>query len=83
MRFSVAYCVPAALAIAFTLSPARAQSPLISAWLAANTACKSGAGDASKIQKACEKRDQISARLERKGCVHQEDGDWWKCQRGR
>ena len=28
---------------------------------------------------ACEKRDQISARLKRRGCLYQEDGDWWKC----
>jgi hypothetical protein len=29
--------------------------------------------------KACAKRDEIGARLERRGCVYQEDGDWWKC----
>ena len=60
-------------------TPAHAQSPLITAWLAANAECKGGHGDDPKTAQACEKRDQIGARLKRRGCVYQEAGDWWKC----
>ena len=60
-------------------APAHAQSPLIQGWLAANTECKGGRGDDPKTQRACEKRDQLSARLKRRGCLYQENGDWWKC----
>ena len=58
--------------------PAQAQPPVLTAWLAANAECKGGHGD-PKTAKACEKRDQIGARLKRRGCVYQEDGDWWRC----
>ncbi len=78
-----------AVAIALTLAalgfvvrlaaPAHAQPPLITAWLAANAQCKGGRGDDRKTLQACKKRDQISARLKRRGCLYQEDGDWWKC----
>jgi hypothetical protein len=60
-------------------APANAQPPLITAWQALNVECKGGRGDDPKTLKACEKREQVSARLRRRGCVHQEDGDWWKC----
>jgi hypothetical protein len=60
-------------------APAQAQPPVITAWLAANAACKGGHGDDPKTAQACDKRDQIGARLKRRGCVYQEDGDWWKC----
>jgi len=60
-------------------APAHAQPPVIKAWLAANAQCKGVHGDDPKTAKACEKRDQIGARLKRRGCVYQEDGDWWKC----
>ena len=59
-------------------TPARAQRPIITGWLAANAECKGGPGDDPKTVKACEKRDEIGARLKR-SCVYQEDGDWWKC----
>ena len=77
--------VTAALALAalfFFLrlaSPAHAQSPLIQGWLAANTECKGGRGDDPKTLKACDTRDKLSARLKRRGCLYQENGDWWKC----
>jgi hypothetical protein len=60
-------------------APAHAQSPVLTAWLAANAACKGGHGDDPKTAKACEKRDQIGARLKRRGCLYEESGDWWKC----
>jgi hypothetical protein len=60
-------------------NPAHAQSPIITAWLAANSECKGGHADDPKTSQACVKRDQISARLKRRGCLYQEDGDWWKC----
>ena len=59
-------------------TPAYAQRPIITAWLAANAECKGGPGDDAKTVKACAKRDEISARLKRRGCLYQEDGDWWK-----
>jgi hypothetical protein len=59
-------------------TPAHAQRPIITGWLAANTECKSGPGDDPKTIKACAKRDEIGARLKRRGCLYQ-DGDWWKC----
>lgn len=34
-----------------------------------------------KTAQGCEKRDQIGAQLKRRGCLYQEDGDWWKCPR--
>lgn len=58
---------------------AHAQRPIITGWLAANAECKAGVADDPKTLKACERRDQISARLKRRGCEYQEDGDWWKC----
>jgi hypothetical protein len=73
--------IPLALA-AFCLVlslPARAQSPMIQGWLAANTMCKGGHSDDPKTQKACAHRDELNARLKRRGCQYQEDGDWWRC----
>ena len=60
-------------------TPAHAQSPLIQAWLALNTECRGGRSDDPKTLQACEKREKVSARLKRKGCLYQEVGDWWKC----
>ena len=60
-------------------TPAYTQRPIITAWLAANAECKGGPGDDAKTVKACAKRDEISAKLKRRGCLYQEDGDWWKC----
>jgi hypothetical protein len=60
-------------------APAHAQPPVLTAWLAANADCKGGHADDPKTAKACEQRDQIGARLKRRGCVYQEAGDWWKC----
>ena len=71
--------VAIALTLAVPGAPARAQSPMLTAWLAANGECKAGHGDPAKTAEACAKRDQIGARLKRRGCAYQEDGDWWKC----
>ena len=60
-------------------APAHAQSPLIQGWLAANAECKGGRSDDPKTLQACDKREKLGARLKRKGCSYQEDGDWWKC----
>jgi len=68
----------AALSLVLAL-PARAQSPMIQGWLAANTICKGGPSDDPKTQKACARRDELNARLKRRGCEYQEDGDWWRC----
>lgn len=70
----------AALALAsLAPAPAEAQSPMIQGWLAANTACKGGPSDNPKTQKACTRRDELGAKLKRRGCEYQEDGDWWRC----
>ncbi len=79
MRLAVAFFALPVVAGTLAPSPADAQTPMITAWLAANAECRSGTPGDPKTQKACEMRDQISARLERRGCVHHEDGDWWKC----
>lgn len=60
---------------------AHAQSPMVQGWLAANVQCKSGPGDEPKTRQACARRDQLGEKLKRRGCVYQEDGDWWKCPR--
>ncbi len=60
-------------------TPAHAQSPMITGWLAANAECKGGRSDDPKTMQACEKRDKVGARLKRRGCLYQEVGDWWKC----
>jgi hypothetical protein len=69
-----------AAALFFLAGPANAQSPLIQGWLAANEECKGGPSDNPKTKKACETRDRLNARLKRRGCTYQEDGDWWKCR---
>ncbi len=61
-------------------SPALAQSPLIQGWLAANAVCKGGRSDDPKTKQACETRDRLNAKLKRRGCSYQENGDWWKCR---
>lgn len=71
-------------ALAFGLrfpAPAYAQSPLIQGWLAANTACKGGASDNPKTQKACARRDELGEKLKHRRCEYQSDGDWWRCAR--
>jgi hypothetical protein len=78
-----------ALAIAFAAAvlclvlrlptPAHAQPPIVTAWQALNAQCKGGHSDDPKTVEACKKRDEVSARLKRRGCLYQEDGDWWKC----
>lgn len=70
----------AALAFGVGL-PAHAMSPMLQGWLAVNSQCKGGPPDDPKTQKACARRDELSARLKRRGCQYQEDGDWWKCRR--
>ena len=60
-------------------APAHAQSPMIQGWLAVNAECKGGLADDPKTKKACARRDELSAKLKRRGCLYQENGDWWKC----
>jgi hypothetical protein len=69
------------LVAALALVPAagHAQSPMIQGWLAVNTACKGGPPDDPKTQKACARRDDLGAKLKRRGCQYREDGDWWQC----
>jgi hypothetical protein len=72
----------ATAAIALALScptSARAQSPMIQGWMAVNSICKGNMSDDAKTKAACKRRDDLSAKLKRRGCQYQEDGDWWKC----
>src|SRR5208337_1550608 len=55
------------------------QAVAAQAWLSLNTECRGGRSDDPKTLQACEKREKVSARLKRKGCLYQEVGDWWKC----
>ena len=76
MAVTLALTSAAASLVLESAAPAQAQPPVLTAWLAANSDCKAGG---PKAAQACEKRDQISARLKRRGCVYQQDGDWWRC----
>ncbi len=79
---AVAAILASAVAFGFVFGlPAHALSPMIQGWLAVNTACKGGVSDDPKTIKACARRDELSAKLKRRGCEYQEDGDWWKCPR--
>ena len=60
-------------------APAHAQTPLLQDWGLLNSECRGGPPDDPRTQQACEKREKASARLQRRGCVYHEDGDWWKC----
>lgn len=66
-------------ALALAAAPAHALSPMLQGWLAVNTQCKGGPPDDPKTTKACARRDDLGAKLKRRGCEYQEDGDWWKC----
>ena len=79
MAAMIALTWPALSLVPRLAAPAYAQPPVITAWLAANAECKGGHADDPKTAKACQKRDEIGARLKRRGCVYQEQGDWWKC----
>ena len=83
MRLAMGSCASLAriVPIALLVTPALAQSPMIQGWLFANTTCKNGPADQAKTKQACETRDRLGAKLQRRGCVHQEDGDWWRCQK--
>jgi hypothetical protein len=82
-RSRIVVAIPLAIAALTVVlrfpAPAHAQPPMIQGWLAANTECKGGLSDDPKTQKACKRRDDLSAKLKRRGCVYQADGDWWKC----
>ena len=60
-------------------TPAHAQSPMVQGWMAANSICKGSLSDDAKTQTARKRRDDLSAKLKRRGCLYQDDGDWWKC----
>jgi hypothetical protein len=69
------------LALLFPGFPlAHAQSPMIQGWVASNAVCKNVSGDDLKTKQACETRDRLGAKLKRRGCEYQEDGDWWRCK---
>src|SRR5271156_5682534 len=70
----------AALCVVLRLgAPAHAESPTVQLWGLLNEKCKDGRPDDPKTVQACAKREQYSAKLQRRGCLYQEDGDWWKC----
>ena len=66
-------------ALSSFLSPRACGAPLLQVWAVVNAECKGGVPDDPKTAKACEKRDMVNDKLKRRGCVYQEDGDWWKC----
>ena len=77
-----AFAIPLVIAALFVVlrdTPAHAQSPMVQGWMAANSVCKGSLSDDAKTQAACKRRDDLSAKLKKRGCVYQEDGDWWKC----
>jgi len=77
---TVALALAASCFVLRLAAPAHAQAPIVTAWLAANAECRGGVAGDPKTAQACKNRDQIGARLKRRGCVYQEDGDWWKCR---
>jgi hypothetical protein len=57
-----------------------AAEPLsVQLWGLLNEKCKDGRPDDPKTVQACAKREQYTAKLQRRGCLFQEDGGWWKC----
>src|SRR5215469_11865239 len=78
-RVAVIIGLPLAALYFLLAVPAHAQSPMIQGWMAVNAECKGGVPDDPKTRKACARRDDLSAKLKRRGCLYQEDGDWWKC----
>jgi hypothetical protein len=78
---TVALTVAVLCLVLHPVAPARAVTPMVQLWGLLNAKCKSGSPDDPKTQQACEKREKYSDRLKHKGCLYQEDGDWWKCPR--
>jgi hypothetical protein len=82
-RRRIEVAIPLVIAALFLVlrypAPAHAQSPMVQGWMAVNSICKGNLSDDAKTQKACKRRDELSAKLKRRGCLYQEDGDWWKC----
>ena len=76
---ALSFAIPALALASLVSAPAAAQSPMIQGWLAANSACKGGPSDSPRTEKACARRDELGAKLKRRGCEYQEDGDWWRC----
>ena len=70
----------AALCVVLRLgAPAHAQPLSVQLWGLLNEKCKDGRPDDPKTVQACAKREQYTAKLQRRGCLFQEDGGWWKC----
>jgi hypothetical protein len=70
----------AALCLVLRLgAPAHAQPLSVQLWGLLNEKCKDGLPDDPKTVQACAKREQYTAKLQRRGCLFQEDGGWWKC----
>ncbi len=80
MALTVALALAAPCVVPLIGATAYAQPPVLTAWLALNAQCRGGPPDDPKTVQACKKREEVSARLKRRGCVYQEDGDWWKCR---
>jgi hypothetical protein len=82
-RRGIGVAIPLAIAAILLVlrfpTAAHAQSPMVQGWMAANSICKGSLSDDAKTQNACKRRDDLSAKLKRRGCLYQEDGDWWKC----
>ena len=66
-----------ALCVVPALAPAEPLS--VQLWGLLNEKCKDGRPDDPKTVQACAKREQYTAKLQRRGCLFQEDGGWWKC----
>jgi|HubBroStandDraft_1064217.scaffolds.fasta_scaffold42428_4 hypothetical protein len=60
-------------------APAQAQPLSVQLWGLLNEKCNDGLPDDPKTVQACGKREQYAAKLQRRGCLFQEDGGWWKC----
>jgi hypothetical protein len=60
-------------------APAHAEPLSVQLWGLLNEKCKDGRPDDPKTVQACAKREQYTAKLQRRGCLFQEDGGWWKC----
>jgi hypothetical protein len=73
----------AALCIVPSLGvPARAEPMSVQLWGLLNEKCKDGLPDDPKTAQACAKREQYTAKLQRRGCLfHEDGGGWWKCPR--
>jgi hypothetical protein len=76
---AIALTVAAVCVVVRLDAPAHAQPLSVQLWGLLNEKCKDGLPDDPKTAQACAKREQYTAKLQRRGCLFQEDGGWWKC----